>query len=93
MAKQLMGMLEADFDPNAYSDEYRDRVLELVESKARGKKPKLKVVAAKERTQDLTAALAASLRVHAPRSVRAKPKAKARRSQKGRAKEKSRATA
>src|SRR5262245_5414626 len=40
MAKQLMGMLEADFDPNAYRDEYRDRVLELVESKARGKKPK-----------------------------------------------------
>ncbi len=38
MAQQLMGMLEEDFDPTAYRDEYRERVLALVDSKARGKK-------------------------------------------------------
>jgi DNA end-binding protein Ku len=76
MAKQLMGMLEADFDPTEYRDEYRDQVLELVESKDRGKKPKFKKVAAKERSDDLTAALTASLKSHAPAPARGKPKAK-----------------
>jgi DNA end-binding protein Ku len=36
MARQLIGMLEAPFEPEAYRDEYRDRVLELVESKQEG---------------------------------------------------------
>jgi DNA end-binding protein Ku len=36
MAEQLLNALSADFDPHAYRDEYRKRVLELVETKARG---------------------------------------------------------
>lgn len=47
MAEQLVGMLEDDFDPEAYSDEYRERVRELIEAKASGevvpmRKPKRK---------------------------------------------------
>lgn len=37
MAEQLVSMLEAPFEPEAFQDEYRDRVLELVEAKASGK--------------------------------------------------------
>ena len=76
MAKQLMGMLEADFDPTEYRDEYREQVLELVESKDRGEKPRLKSVKQKGRTEDLSAALAASLRAHEPQAAPRKTKAK-----------------
>ncbi|HSK18661.1 MAG TPA: Ku protein [Longimicrobiales bacterium] len=37
MAKQLVEALEGDLDLAAYHDEYRERVLELVEAKAEGK--------------------------------------------------------
>lgn len=37
MAKQLIGAMEDDLDIAAFRDEYRDRVLELVEAKAAGK--------------------------------------------------------
>ncbi len=87
MAKQLMGMLEADFDPNEYRDEYRDQVRALIDSKKRGRKPKLKVVTPTARTDDLTAALSASLRAHKP--IAAGPKAKGKR----KSAEKSRASA
>ena len=36
MAKQLIESLAADFEPEAYRDEYRERVLELIERKAAG---------------------------------------------------------
>jgi DNA end-binding protein Ku len=36
MARQLIGMLEAPFEPDQYRDEYRDRVLELIETKQEG---------------------------------------------------------
>jgi len=70
MAKQLMGMLEAEFEPGTYRDEYREQVLALVDAKSHGKKPKLKVVETKARTDDLTAALAASLRAQSPAPAR-----------------------
>jgi DNA end-binding protein Ku len=38
MARQLVGMLEGPFEPEAYRDEYRDRVLDLVRRKQRGQK-------------------------------------------------------
>jgi DNA end-binding protein Ku len=41
MAEQLVSMLEDKFDPAAYKDEYRQRVLELVEAKAKGRVLKL----------------------------------------------------
>jgi DNA end-binding protein Ku len=36
MAQELIDSLATDFDPSKYSDEYRERVLELVERKAEG---------------------------------------------------------
>jgi DNA end-binding protein Ku len=36
MAQQLISALEDAFDPADYRDEFRDRVLELVQAKAKG---------------------------------------------------------
>src|SRR5829696_6726423 len=36
MAQQLIDSLSSDFDPSQYRDEYRDKVLELIERKAQG---------------------------------------------------------
>lgn len=64
MATQLVTALHGVFDPSQYRDEYRARVMELVETKAKGGKPK--VVKFRPRTQGddaITDALAASLAV------------------------------
>jgi DNA end-binding protein Ku len=42
MAEQLVEALAGDLDPAEYEDEYRERVLELIAAKARGKKVKVK---------------------------------------------------
>jgi DNA end-binding protein Ku len=62
MAAQLIGALHGELDPSQYRDEYRARVMDLVETKAAGRKPKVvkfRPKAAKE--EDITDALAASL--------------------------------
>jgi len=62
MARQLIGMLEAEFNPTEYKDEYRERVLKLIETKRKG--GKLKVVPFRPRKpveKDLGDVLAASL--------------------------------
>lgn len=62
MAEQLIAALHGPFDPSQYRDEYRARVLELVETKAEGGRPKLKVFRPKKQKQDqLAGALEASL--------------------------------
>lgn len=61
MATQLIAMLAADFDPQAYQDEYRQSVLELLESKRKGAKPKTTKTTRKRPATDLTAALEKSL--------------------------------
>jgi DNA end-binding protein Ku len=61
MAVQLVGMMEDEFDPAAYHDEYRERVLELVEAKASGKVVKFPKVAAKTEETSLADVLAASV--------------------------------
>jgi DNA end-binding protein Ku len=62
MAQQLISSLSAGFDPTKYRDEYRDRVLELIERKASGEQiaaaPEVEEPAA---APDLMAALEASL--------------------------------
>jgi DNA end-binding protein Ku len=62
MAQQLIASLSAEFDPTKYRDEYRDRVLELIERKASGEEiavpPQAEEPAA---APDLMAALEASL--------------------------------
>jgi DNA end-binding protein Ku len=62
MAQQLIGSLSADFDPAKFKDEYRERVLELIERKAAGEE--IAVVPEAEQiapAPDLMAALEASL--------------------------------
>jgi DNA end-binding protein Ku len=41
MAQQLIGNLEAPFDPTKYTDEYRDNLLRIIKAKMKGKAPKL----------------------------------------------------
>lgn len=63
MARQLVGMLEADLDLADYHDAYRDRVMKLVESKAKGgKRLKLVKKSTKAPSDDLGNALQASLK-------------------------------
>ncbi len=62
MARQLIDSLSGDFKPEKYRDEYRDRVLELIERKAAGEE--VVVEAPPEEPQkvpDLMAALEASI--------------------------------
>ena len=62
MAKQLVEMLAGDFEPAEYRDEYRERVMELIERKSSGKAVRIaKPPPAARRPHDLTAALRASL--------------------------------
>jgi DNA end-binding protein Ku len=63
MAKQLVGSLTSDFDPSQFRDEYREELLAMIESKAKGEE----VVAAVSeeptptKAPDLMAALEESL--------------------------------
>lgn len=61
LAEQLVATLEDRFDPAAYHDEHRERVLELIESKAHGKTVRFAKRKPPKRTDDLTASLEASL--------------------------------
>jgi DNA end-binding protein Ku len=61
MAKQLIELLKGEFDPKDYKDEYRARVLEFVEKKAKGHKPKLHLVKTKKKTTSLNSVLSKSI--------------------------------
>lgn len=61
MAKTLISMLEGEFNPKDYKDEYRERVLEFIERKAKGKAPRLSPVKTKRKAGSLDAVLAKSL--------------------------------
>lgn len=61
MAKQLVGMLEGEFNAEEFEDEYRKRVMEFIERKAKGHAPKLKAVKTKRKTTSLDSVLAKSL--------------------------------
>jgi DNA end-binding protein Ku len=62
MAQQLIDSLSSEFDPSQYRDEYRDKVLELIERKASGEEIAVQPEAPKpEKVPDLMAALEASL--------------------------------
>jgi DNA end-binding protein Ku len=63
MAKQLIDSLSGDFEPEKYRDEYRERVLDLIERKAQGEE--IAVQPAPEepaKVPDLMAALEASIK-------------------------------
>lgn len=80
VAKQLIGSLASDFDVSAYKDDYRERVMDLIERKAQGEQ--IEVVAEPEAAPspvpDLMSALKASLDSvrEAHGAKRAKPPAK-----------------
>jgi DNA end-binding protein Ku len=62
MAEQLIESLSTEFDPSRYHDEYRERVLELIEKKAAGEEIAVQPEAEEpEVAPDLMAALEASL--------------------------------
>jgi DNA end-binding protein Ku len=61
MAKQLIEMLKGEFDPKDYQDEYRHRVIEFVEKKAKGHAPKLRLVKSKRRAASLDKVLEKSI--------------------------------
>jgi DNA end-binding protein Ku len=62
MARQLIDSLSNAFDPDKYRDEYRERVLELIERKASGEEIAVQPVAEEpEAAPDLMAALEASI--------------------------------
>jgi DNA end-binding protein Ku len=79
MAKQLVGSLAGDFEPDKYRDSYRQEVLDLIERKAQGKQiavqpPPQDTVAP---APDLMSALKASLEaVRAREDEHAKPRRK-----------------
>jgi DNA end-binding protein Ku len=61
LAKHLIAMLEGEFDASEYKDEYRERLLEFVKRKAKGRAPKLTAVKTKKQTTSLDSALAKSI--------------------------------
>jgi DNA end-binding protein Ku len=100
MARQLIDSLSAEFDPSKYKDTYRERVLDLIRTKAEGKEIAVQPVEEPQQVPDLMAALEAS--VNAARQNResggrstassengsSKPKAKAKPKSKPKAKAK-----
>jgi DNA end-binding protein Ku len=61
MAKHLVSLLEGEFNPADFKDEYRERVMEFIEKKAKGRAPKLKPVKMKRKTTSLDSVLARSI--------------------------------
>lgn len=61
MAKQLVGLLEGEFKAEDYKNEYRDRVMEFIERKAKGKAPRLHAVKSKRQATSLDSMLARSV--------------------------------
>jgi DNA end-binding protein Ku len=91
IAEQLIGSLATPFDPEKYTDEYRARVLDLIERKAQGEQ--IEIVAAPAEAEspvpDLMSALKASLdavREREPERPAKKPAAKKRAAKKPAAK-------
>jgi DNA end-binding protein Ku len=74
MARQLIDSLSSDFEPEKYHDEYRERVLDLIERKAQGETIVIEEPTKEpEQVPDLMAALEASI---AGAKTQSKPKAK-----------------
>jgi DNA end-binding protein Ku len=63
MAKQLVESLSAEWQPEKYTDEYRDNLMRLIHAKLKGRKPKLKERETPQQAEvvDLMARLRASL--------------------------------
>jgi len=73
MAEQLIEALAGEFDPSEFHDEQRERVLELIAAKAKGKHLKPPPPERRRRARDLSSALQQSLK-----QLRARPEQKER---------------
>jgi DNA end-binding protein Ku len=62
MARQLIESLSTEFEPDKYRDEYRERVLDMIERKAEGEEIAVQPAEEPERVPDLMAALEASIK-------------------------------
>lgn len=67
MAEMLIEQLTTPFDPGKYQDDYRARMLELIESKMKGEEFKVAPEAPQTNVIDLMAALQASLEAVKPK--------------------------
>ena len=77
MARQLIESLTDEFDPSKYKDEYREKVLELIEAKAEGQEITVQAPAEEPaKVPDLMAALEASLAAVRSDGEEDKPKRK-----------------
>jgi DNA end-binding protein Ku len=63
MAEQLVAALAGEFDPGEFKDEHRERVLELIQAKARGKKLNLPPRPRARAAKPLASALEQSLKL------------------------------
>lgn len=83
IAKQLIGSLAAEFDPSRYRDEYRERILDLIERKAQGEQIEIPaaVETAASPVPDLMSALKASLDAAREKSSAPAAKPQARKAQ------------
>lgn len=61
MAKHLVSLMQGEFNPADFKDEYRERVMEFIERKAKGHAPRLRAVKTKRKAGSLDAVLAKSL--------------------------------
>lgn len=61
IAQSLIALLEGEFEPAEFQDEYRARLLDFIESKARGHASKLKRPRSKRAPASLESALTRSI--------------------------------
>ena len=61
LAKHLVSILEGEFNPKEFKDEYRERVLEFIAKKAKGHAPRLAPAKTKRATTSLDSVLAKSI--------------------------------
>ena len=86
MAKQLIDNLSAEWNPEKYTDEYRDNLMKVIQAKLKGRQPKLKEreTAQSAEVVDLMARLRASLEGKGEARHKARPAPKRSRKSGGR---------
>lgn len=62
MANHLVSLLEGEFDPADYKDEYRKRLMDFIAKKAKGHAPRLAAVKTRRKTTSLDSVLAKSIK-------------------------------
>ena len=69
LAEQFVESITGEFEPDAWQNDYRERLKKLIEAKAKGTKLKLVQPKPKEATSDLAESLRASLAAHKGKRV------------------------